>query len=120
MNLPTLTQLAREQATFARYEDGALWYRVYWRGDDDISHPFEFPIPTDAPDLSSEVTDAVHDLAYNDGDNVVDVRTRIYAALTEQAMRGAGGGKFLPEDRAITFLRWIRPHLERLKAARVG
>lgn len=29
----------------------------------------------------------------------------------------AGGGEFLPEDKALTFMRWIRKHLEFLKGA---
>jgi len=30
----------------------------------------------------------------------------------------AGGGEFLPEDKGLTFLRWIRPHLELLELGR--
>ncbi len=29
----------------------------------------------------------------------------------------AGGGKFLPEDKALTYMRWIRKHLEMLEEA---
>lgn len=29
----------------------------------------------------------------------------------------AGGGKFLPIDRALTFMRWMRKHLEYLQSA---
>lgn len=122
MKLPTLVQLAREQATFARYEDGALWYRIYWTGDDGISHPFEFPIPTDAPDLFYAVDSVLLDLAKVEPHDVVvaNVKAIIVAALTVHQNRGAGGGKFLPEDRAIAFLRWIRPHLENLRLAQLA
>ena len=118
MKLPTLTQLAREQATFARYEDGALWYRIYWRGDDGLAHPFEFPIPTDAPDLAAEVDSALLDLAYSEDDTVVSAKHRIVHALDAQQKRGAGGGRFLPEDRGTAFLRWITPHLRMLEGAK--
>lgn len=32
----------------------------------------------------------------------------------------AGGGEFLPADKALTFMRWIRKHLEFLRASLEG
>ena len=71
-------QLVTRIASFQRYQDGNLWYRVLWEeADSSATHYFEFPIPVD----------------------------------------DTGGGEFLPQDKAMTFMRWIRKHLEYLHGA---
>jgi hypothetical protein len=40
MNIPTIVNLAKETATFVRYQDKSLWYRI-------DKFNFEFPIPID-------------------------------------------------------------------------
>ncbi len=80
MKLPTITQLAREQARFTHFEDGCLWYEVMWFETVDgipEEHLFDFPVPV------------------NDTD----------------------GGRFLPVDRGLYFMRWMRKHLAMLTAA---
>ena len=75
MNLPKVTDLAKLQARFAKYQDGKLWYSIVWcdpegEGDERFKD-FYFPIP----------------------------------------IADAGGGEFLPTDKGLTFMRWIRKHL---------
>lgn len=120
MNLPNLLILAQQQATFVRYQDGKLWYRVQWSNPDDTSFDgtriFEFPIPTDAPELletCKEVSQALLVGLYE----AKYLREALDREIVAHEKTVAGGGEFLAQDKGIRFLRWIRPHLEMLRAA---
>lgn len=118
MKLPTLTQAAKGTAAFLRYEDGALWYHLDWHESDVpyVAHSFEFPIPTNAPDIERSLSDAIqmlrdHSETYSlAGTNAA--ATCLAGDLEQHKKRSAGAGQFLPEDKAIRFLRWIRLHLD--------
>lgn len=122
MNLPIITQLAKETARFVRYQDGNLWYSITWWPDGwDWSREFQFPIPTDAPELYDACRDAAAALLVGDPEGKLDrVRVHLVEAFLGHNTRGAGAGEFLAEDKAIRFLRWIRPQLEMLRAAQAA
>lgn len=115
MNLPTLTQLAKETAYLERYQDGKLWYSITWTDEMFTSHEFEFPIATDAPLLTEACIEAVQALHIHGEAELIENYLR--RAVVDQRVRGAGGGEFLAEDKGLRFLRWIRPHLEMLREA---
>lgn len=58
---------------------------------------------------------------YEDGklwysiDWVSDDGTNMPPFIFPIAVEDAGGGAFLPKDKSLTFLRWIRKHLEFMK-----
>jgi len=79
-----MTDLAREQATFVKYEDGKLWYQIIWVDD---NHPLGGP----------------------------DGRTVLFDFPID--VNDAGGGAFGHVEKGLYLMRWIRKHLEYLKAA---
>lgn len=88
MRLPTVLELARGTATFQRYQDGALWYAIPWE----------------------EFRQGVFE-----GEERACCETRLFEFPIQ--VSDAGGGEFLPQDKALTFMRWIRRHLEYLHGA---
>jgi hypothetical protein len=93
LKIPSIAQVMKKTCDFQRYENGKLWYSIYWtepcelpehlKGHEDRwtaseSSVFEFPIPVD----------------------------------------DAGAGAFEPYMRAINLMRWIRKHIEFLTNAK--
>jgi hypothetical protein len=95
VRLPTIVQLVKEVAYFQKYQDGRLWYTISWS-----------EVLCDIPE------------------RIVDGRRQLGLIGTQShhfefpiPIEDAGGGEFLPEDKALTFERWIRKHLEHLNGA---
>lgn len=126
MMLPKLTELAKGTAKFLRYQDGQLWYRIEWTrdmGSDGTKYfaYFDFPIGVDTPNLYLQVSDAIQALRSSaltyDSQLLDHIAQTLGDELDYHKRRGAGGGEFLAEDKAIRFMRWIRPYLEFLQKA---
>jgi hypothetical protein len=47
MNLPNIVDVAKSQAQFIHYCEGALWYRVRWVDGLNGVTNFDFPVPID-------------------------------------------------------------------------
>lgn len=119
MELPTITELAKGTAYFVKYQDGSLWYEVTYGTN--YQSKFTFPIPVDAPSLYEVVEDAYKALEIVNIDygsaTVRAVASELQTAVNDRRKQSAGAGEFLASDKAIRFLRWIRPHLEMLQKA---
>ncbi len=91
MKLPKITDLVKSEAKFIRYRDGELWYRVQY-----------------AQVLEQEIG-----LGLMGG-------VAIYNFDFPIPISDTGGGEFLPVDKGLIFMRWIRKHLEHLESAVAG
>lgn len=59
MKLPSIVELAKGEATFVRYEDGTLWYEIFYNDHDSfVMRPFEFPIQVYDTGKEAEFADA--------------------------------------------------------------
>lgn len=121
---PGLVELAKSTVEFVRYEDGKLWYRADWH-DAELPYTarsFEFPIPTDAPTVASVASDAVQALRMladtYQSDAMNKLAHAIAETLDEHNQASAGAGQFLPRDKGIRFLRWMRAHMQYLEDAK--
>lgn len=87
MRIPDIKELMREECRLLRYENGNLWYQ--------INYVYQ-KYPTYDP-LNVHLESAAFDFPVPVSD--------------------AGEGSFGLHEKAITLMRWIRKHLEYLKAA---
>jgi len=128
MNLPTITELAKAQARFVKYQDGKLWYSIVWcdpKGEgDERFKDFEFPIGVDLPALYDVVDDAADALEMISNDTLPSTipmcADTLRRASKSARTAGAGEGEFRATMKGIEIIRWARQHLEFLRTSLEG
>lgn len=119
--LPSAADLSKAICTLQKYEGGRLWYRAHLED----GH-YDFPVPTDAPELRAGCRSVVHALSmavrgpWSDAGTAKSLdlcRKTLEATLDACELRSAMAGEFLAEMPGSSLIRWARKRLETDKDA---